>query len=197
MGLNGLGGGSTIIGDLCAGDFTQSWGGSLLMIDNQNYRNPSSRVDGMPCPEDDSGDNVALQESTERTTAHELGHILTLGEGDGEDNDPQNGLFDSFCDSTEDLCNTPESSFMTQSNCCRLSTRMSTWQRNTVEAFASVYGEDPEEADSSGRALAVPSVRGDRFYDPSFDADESFVDLGNHFVCYLFARCDPCSWSHS
>jgi hypothetical protein len=158
-GLKGQAQGSSDDGDTCAippSDVTMATGGAILAIDNQNF----------------SASDMDFETMNERMVAHELGHTLELGHGDGIDND-EDGAYDQFCDAAENTCATP-TTFMSSSSCGDLSTAMTTNQRDTSRALAGVYSG--VTIDPPGMLIAGPLV-GDQRSDTPRDVMDRSVDM--------------------
>jgi len=116
--------------------------------------------------------DLESQDFQDVTLAHELGHTLFLGHGDGLDND-ENGLFDSCCDANENESATPYSLMSPYSN--QASSRVITalqkdWARTVASKTPGIL-IDPPAYYVDGKVIS------DRRVDPIQDTDNVAVDL--------------------
>jgi hypothetical protein len=158
-GLKGRAQWSTFDGNSCAippTGVTMATGGAILAIDNQNF-----------VPSD-----VPFEPTNERMVAHELGHSLQLGHGDGLDNEPDS-VYDQLCDGDENTCAAP-TTFMSSTACGSLTTAMTANQRNTARALAGVYSG--VTIDPPGTLVPGPTV-GDQRSDTPLDITDRSVDM--------------------
>jgi hypothetical protein len=96
-----------------------------------------------------------------KVVAHEFGHILFLGHGDGLDND-NDGMYDGFCDATEDPFRLPTSIMHPDLTATTPTVTVTALQQGTSRGLARVY---------SGSQIDPPAqlVNGDTLTDHRMD----------------------------
>jgi len=144
-----VGGGTSLAtGTACAippANLSMAAGGYVIISDNQI----------------NSDDGVIL--------AHEMGHVLRLGHGNGLDDD-NSGTYDSFCDPAENETALPLT--LMSPFCCN--SPMSSLQINTMNAIAGVYSGS--QVDPPGFLVNGDTVSDQRI-DPSGDVTDTAVDV--------------------